>query len=282
MLGFTLFVVLAQPLHLRAQAREPGGVSFGYETTHDRFFYRFENPSTFSTDELVPHEFTQTYWGDHQWVVVRGRFNAGTHVLESELGATPQRSTRGDDYDTFFEPSGDVVVVGTTGNVSMRSWRLRQTVGLARKAGFDWSMGYQYRRDRSEFHPGLKTTSHTRPSSLESFIIYTRETTISENFALDLGLSRQWTTSNGWRVRLGVSGSPATNARLTTLLPDKYPGQTIVFTAIVGAVSPSFSATYGNKWPLTFSAGYTRTFSYLKSRQFERKAARLGFEIGFN
>ena len=66
----------------------------------------------------------------------------------------------------------------------MRSWRARQTIGLGRKAGIDWSLGYQYRSDRSEFHPGLKSTTHTRPSSYEELWIYTRETTISRASSL--------------------------------------------------------------------------------------------------
>jgi hypothetical protein len=162
----------------------------------------------------------------------------------------------------------------------MQSWRVRQTIGLGRKGGADWSVGYQYRRDHSGYHPGLKSTTHTQPPSTESFWIYTRETTISENYALEFGASRRWTTSSGWRLNLGADGSPVTNARLTTLLPDKYPGRTIVFTAVVGMLSPHVSVTYGSRWPVTVSAGYTRTFSYLHSRQFRRDAVRVGLGIG--
>lgn len=94
---------------------------------------------------------------------------AGSRLLETEAAATPQRSTRGDDYDTFFEPSGNVVIVGTTGGVSMRSWRVQQMIVLGKKAGADWLIGYQYRQDRSEFHPGLKSTRHTQPPSFDEF-----------------------------------------------------------------------------------------------------------------
>ena len=53
------------------------------------------------------------------------------HVFfQSEFAVTRRRVTRGDDYDTFFQPTGDVVVAGTTGDVAMRSWRARQTIGL--------------------------------------------------------------------------------------------------------------------------------------------------------
>lgn len=281
----TLLTILAiaalRSAPVAAQQREPGGISVAVETTRDRFHYRFENPSSFGTVELVPHEFTQTYWGDNQWLVVRARFNAGAHLFESEIAATPQKTARGDDYDTFRQPSGDIVVAGTTGNVSMRSFRIRQTIGLGRKAGLDWNAGYRYRRDRSVFHPGVKTITHTQPSSVETSIIYTRETTMSENSELGFGAGRRWTIGR-WRMRLGADVAPATRATLTTLLPDKYPGQTIVFSALVFGVDPGFTITRGNRWPVRFSAGYSRTFSYVKSRQFERNAATVGIGFGWS
>ena len=51
----------------------PVAVSVGYEVHRDRIRYRFENPSNFSTPFLVPHEFTQGYVADNQWLVVSTR-----------------------------------------------------------------------------------------------------------------------------------------------------------------------------------------------------------------
>src|SRR5260221_10708152 len=112
-------VLVLRTASVSAQNLPPNGVSVSIETTRDRWHYRFENPSSFSTAELVPHEFTQTYWGDNQWVVFGLRLaplaQGRGRLFETEIAATRPRTTRGDDYDTFFQPSGDVVVAGTTG-----------------------------------------------------------------------------------------------------------------------------------------------------------------------
>jgi hypothetical protein len=256
------------------------GVSVGVETTRDRFHYRFENPSSFGTIDLVPHEFTQTYWADNRWLVVRARFGPSNHPLVSKFAITPSRTTRGDDYDTFFQPTGDVVVTGTTGDVVMRSWRALQTIGLGRAGGLDWNIGYQFRHDRSVFGPGLKTITHTRPASLESSIIYTRETTMSTVYGLVIGLDKRW-TAGSWSGAFGVEASPATQARLTTLLPDKYPGQNIVFSGVAVTVDPSFTIAYGRRWPVSVTAGYFHSFNYSHSSQFVRKAASVGLSVGY-
>jgi hypothetical protein len=276
-----LFAV-GQPKPLLAQGPQldSGGISAGVETTRDRFHYRFENPSSFGTVELVPHEFTQTYWADNQWLVVRARFGPRSHLFESEFAVTPSRTTRGDDYDTFFQPTGDIVVSGTTGDVAMRSWRAQQTIGLGRGAGVEWNIGYQFRHDRSVFGPGLKTTSHTQPASLESSIVYTRETTMSAVYGLVLGVDEGW-HAGSWSGALGIEASPASRARLTTLLPDKYPGQTIVFSALIASVDPSVTISYGRHWPVSVTAGYFRTFSYTHSSQFVRDSVQAGVSVGY-
>jgi hypothetical protein len=261
----------SMPSAALAQAPDPPRIDIAYERTRDRFHYRFENPSSFDTSELVPHEFTQTYWGDNNWLVLRGTFKAGARLLETEVAATPQVSTRGDDYDTFFQPSGDIVVVGTTGGVSMRSWRVSQTIGLTKSAGVDWSVGFQYRQDRSEFHPGLKSTQHSQPPSREEEWIYTRETTISRTYGVAVRPRRSW-EGTSWRVILAGDVVPLMTGRLTTLLPDKYPGRTIVFSAVVMSAEPKIMVELGPSRRITISSGYNRTLSYLKSRQFVRQA----------
>jgi len=162
----------------------------------------------------------------------------------------------------------------------MRSWRVKQMIGLARKAGVEWAIGYYYRQDRSEFHPGLKSTRHTQPPSHEEFWIYTRETTISRNYGVMVRPRRTWERP-GWRVILDADVAPLMNARLTTLLPDKYPGRTIVFTALVMSVEPNVTAAFGRRWPITISAGYNSTLSYLESRQFVRHAAKIRLGAAF-
>lgn len=263
-----------------AQQTQPG-FTISYEVSRDRFHYRFENPSSFDTPALVPHDFKQEYWGDNQWVVVQARYLVGERLLETEFAATPQRTTRGDDFDTSYQPSGDVVVSGTTGNVSLRSWRVRQNIGLGDAAGLAWHVGYQYRRDRSLFHPGTKTVSHTQPASTVVSITYDRETTRSETHEVRVGARRTWGAPQGWRMGLAVDLAPTTNARATTVLPDKYPGRDILFNAIVFTVSPSVTVSHGERWPMSLSLGHTRTFSYVRSRQFERNAVSAMVRLGY-
>lgn len=195
-----------------------------YERTRDRFHYRFENPSSFDTSELVPHEFTQTYWGDNHWFVVRG-------VLRRK-----------------------------------RAWTGRSD--------------FNYRQDRSEFHPGLKLTQHTQPPSRVEEWIYTRETTISRTYGVTVRPRRTWEGA-AWRLSLGADTVPLMTGRLTTLLPDKYPGRTIVFSALVMSVEPKATIELGRRRAITISAGYNRTLSYLKSLQFVRKAANIGVGVCF-
>jgi hypothetical protein len=280
--GIAVFAFIACGVALPALAQPPErtGITMAYERTRDRFHYRFENPSSFDTTELVPHEFTQTYWGDNHWFIVRGTFTAGSRLFETEAAATPQVSTRGDDYDTFFQPSGDIVVTGTTGGVSMRSWRVSQMIGLTRTAGVDWSLGFQYRQDRSEFHPGLKSTQHTQPPSREEEWIYTRETTISRTYGVAVRPRRTWEGAS-WRLTVAGDIVPVMTARLTTLLPDKYPGRTIVFSALVMSAEPKLIVEIGRRRPITISAGYSSTLSYLKSRQFVRHAVHVAAGVCF-
>lgn len=272
--------ILAQAGAADAQEAQ-SGFTISYEVSRDRFHYRFENPSSFDTAELVPHDFKQEYWGDNHWLVLQGRYRVGERLLETEFAATPQRTTRGDDFDTFFQPSGDVVVSGTTGNVSLRSWRIRQSIPVGEAAGLAWQVGYQYRRDRSIFHPGTKIVSHTQPTSRVVSTTYDRETTTSETHELQFGARRAWGSSQGWRVWLGVDLAPTTNARLTTVLPDKYPGREILFNAIVFTVNPALTVSHGERWPLSLSVGYNRTFSYFRSREFQRNAVNVGVGIGY-
>jgi hypothetical protein len=256
-------------------------VTVSYEVSRDRFQYRFENPSRFDTPDLVPHEFTQTYWGDNQWGVVTARYRIAGSLMESEVAATPQRTTRGDDVDSFFQPTGDVVRSGTTGNVNMRSLRVRQSAAIGRAAGLSWHGGYQYRRDRSVFHPRqTKTVSHSQPPSADTFTIEGSETTLSETHEVRVGVSRQWAPARSWRVAVAVDAAPATHARLTTILPFKYPGRRIVFSALVFTLNPTLTITRGTRWPIVVSVASTQTFSYLESRQFKRRAVSATIGVG--
>ena len=97
-------------------------VSAGVDTRRDRFAYRFENDSSFDTTELVPHFFRQSYVADNPWLTVRAAFPVGRQRWTAAVAFTPETVTFGDDFDTFFQPDGDVVTSGTAGDVALRLW----------------------------------------------------------------------------------------------------------------------------------------------------------------
>jgi hypothetical protein len=263
-----------------AAAQPPPAISVGYEAAYDRFHYYFENPSTFDTSELVPHNFKQTYWGDNHWLVVSGTYRLLGMVMETSGAVTPSRETRGDDVDAFFLRSGDVATSGTSGRVDLRSFRIRHDMAFGSTRGMTWHGGYQYRRDRSEFHARqIKTVTHSRPPSSESFPIDGAETTISDVHAVHFGVSREW-AANSWRVRAKLDAAPTTYARLTTILPIKYPGREIVFSAPVLTLNPSLEIARGARWPLTVTVSVTQTFSYTDARRFHRRAVVAGIRLG--
>lgn len=262
-----------------AQPATPA-ISAGYEIAYDRFHYFFENPSTFDSPDLIPHNFTQTCWGDNQWAFVSARYRVAREVMETTFAITPSRETRGDDVDTFFLRSGDVATSGTSGRVDLRSMRIRQDVTLGTPRGLTWHAGYQYRRDRQEFHARqIKTVTHTQPASSESFPIDGAERTLSETHEVFAGISRTWQAS-GWRLRARVDASPIVQARLTTILPLKYPGREIVFAAPVFAINPLVTIERGDRWPVALVFAMTRTFGYTDARRFHRHAVTASVSIG--
>ncbi len=260
-------------------AARPFDFSLLYTLTRDRFDYYFENPSSFDTPFLIPHHFTQRYDGDAQWLALRLRYPGLGARWETEIGLAPARVTRGDDFDTFLQPDGDVVRSGTTGNVSMRSLRLAQLIGLKPQAGLSWQAGYRVRRDRSDFHEGHKSISHAKPPALERSLVTTRETTISEVHEIWFRGERRLAFGPTWAVTGSIGISPATIARLTTRLPDKYPGREIVFTATGFAVGGQLGLSRTiRRVEIEAAIDYGRAWSYRPSMQFHRTM--LGATVG--
>lgn len=144
-----------------------------------------------------------------------------------------------------------------------------------------WHAGYQYRRDRQEFHARqIKTVTHSLPTSSESFPIDGAATTISDVYEARFGVSRRWATASRWRVRARVDAAPTTLARLTTILPIKYPGREIVFSALVLTINPSLTIERGERWPIAFTISAARTMSYAESRRFDRRAVTAAIAVG--
>ena len=253
------------------RSRAPFEVSLGVEVRRDRYHYRFENPSSFDTTALVPHSFRQSYVADNRWLVVRARYRVGRQLWATEVAVTPERVTLGDDFDTFRQPNGDVVTSGTRGDVSLRSWRIAQRLVDAGSPRVRVLAGYVYRRDRARFHPADRVVTHTGPPAETRTFITTRETTISETHELRFGVDRTWRRAGGWELRAAAEGAPALVARLTTRLPDKYPGRDVVFVAFGGSAAWRLTAARAwRRWFVEASADGERAWSYVSGREFGR------------
>jgi hypothetical protein len=268
-----------------AQAQDPNvfrpGLSLGYEARHDRFRYQFDNPSRFNTVELVPHNFVQTYTADNHWATLRGRYRALGQSWETGFAVTPQRTTYGDDYDTFFQPDGNVIVSGTRGKVSMRSYEIFQRVVLGEWKGVSPSIGYRYRRDRAEFQFGASFEIQSKPPSVIIENLPINETTISQVHDVQIGFRKDWDVSREWSLVAEFDLSPTEIAHLTTILPDKYPGQKIVFLDKSLGLSSRVALVWNKgRFPLEIYFAYGRNWSYESSGELRRESSALGIRIG--
>ena len=234
MLGamFVLFIAQAPPVQPQAKSWSVGLTS---ELSRESWRFHFDNPSTYDTEELVPHFFEQTYDLDSVWLGARMAHPAGSYRGELAVLLTPQRTRRADDFDTFFQPDGNVVVTGTTGGASVRSWRIAERLQLGRWRGTDFTFEYAYHRHRARYHDGDGITTTTLPPSITHRLVTTRETTISELHELKWSVARERRAAGGtFDGAIGVV--PVTFGRLTVDLPDKYPGRLLVFQSRVGAI----------------------------------------------
>ncbi len=256
-------------------------ITVGYEVHRDHLRYRFENPSSLDTSVLVPHSFEQRYVADNQWLVGSIRYPLFHQHLESEFAVTPERTTTGSDFDTFQNPGNDTIVTGTAGDVHMRSLRVTQW-SEGRLWGVAMRVGYSYRRDQADFLPADVVTTHTNPRSDTRRFTTDRERTISEVHELPLDASKTMTRDGPWRAIVGASVSPIVFARLTTILPEKYPGQDIVFHAQVVDLGARVQLIHQRgRWPLVIAARYGRTWSYTSGGTFDRRALQLSVRLGF-
>lgn len=277
----------SRPAQSAAQAPPPSpdstphvSASVGYEAHRDRMHYGFENPSNIDTPFLVPHRFDQTYVADNQWLVASARYSIFGDVMQTEFSTTPMKATFASDLDTFFDPDDDVVVSGTAGDVSMHSFRVAHW-SEARLWGLPWRIGYVYRRDVTEFHSTERLLTHSRPPTESRTPISTHETTISQVQEIPVGVSKQVAMRSRWLLTAGADFSPIASARLTTELPEKYPGQEISFEAKIATLTAraQVDGRLGH-WLVTLRVAYGRTWSYRSSEQFSRDSLQGGVQIG--
>jgi hypothetical protein len=260
----------------------PDGVQVraGYEVHRDHLRYTFENPSNIDTEFLVPHLFTQRYVADNQWVFGSARYSIRGDVMKTEVAFTPERQTRGSDLDTFYDPGNDVVVSGTAGDVMLRSWRLTHW-SEGRLVGLRWRVGYAFRRDRSQFLPTDRIVTHSNPSSEVRSPTFGHEMTISQVHEIPVEVSRSWNVSPAWQLIPRAEISPLIFARLITKLPDKYPGQDIVFDAKSIGAGGELQIVRRGGWPIEFTVRYGQAWGYSTARQFRRDVLAAAVRVGF-
>ena len=218
----------------RAYAQAPAEeASFEAGVTIERLVseYRFENPSSFNTETLVPHFFVQHYESTQPWLVARVRYPLGRGLGETTAAYAPERTAFGSDVDTFFQPDGDVVTSGTSGDVRLRSFSIDQRLPVARLGRSSIGFQARYTNRHADFLPADRVVTHTKPPSETREFITTREMTTSHEFLVGISAAIRSEMGGGWRLEADGAGWPLVSGRLVTELPDKYPGVDVVFVA---------------------------------------------------
>jgi len=258
---------------LRAQT-----FSASVESRRDRFTYHFDNPSSFDTPQPVPHFFEQKYVADNVWLVGRAAYTAAARWFTT-AGVTASRSTTADDYDTFFNPDGSVIVAGTTGGIDMRSFMIGQRAEVARRGGLAVVAGYRLRIDRATFQLGHRTVARNG-MLVEASDVTTREATSSQLHEPLAGVTLALDPHRRWALTIESEMAPIAVARLLVQLPDKYPGRDLVFIAKAGTVSARamLSRPAGRvRLGATIDAG--RTWSYRSNARFSNQTVAIGLTI---
>ena len=251
----------------------------GVEARRDTIRYHFDNPSSTDTPFLVPHFFEQTYGADNVWVVATARYTAGAR-WETSAGIAPQRTVRADDDDTFYDPGDVVIVSGTTGDASMRSLFVSQQAEVWRAGAVQVTLGYRLRWHRFDFHLGHKTV--TRNGVLIAATDVTSpEMTDSKVHEFPIGFRASPAIGGAWRLGLSGEISPMTLARLSVQLPEKYPGQDLVFFATVFASSARVALVRAaDRWPIEIAVQVERTWSYRSTERLSRSAQSVALSAG--
>jgi hypothetical protein len=259
-----------------------GQVAVAWEARRDRHQYRFDYPSRFDTPFTVPHVVRQDYDADNHWLVARAGFRAAARRWTSEAAVAFWGSGVGQDYDTFWQPDGDVVVYGTTAETAQRSFRVAQRVELGTVAGLTTNLGYVYRRDRARFVPSDSITRHSRPPSETRAFNAARETTFSDVHDVLVGVSRRVSAGQRWTLTIAAEASPLTTARLNTVLPDKYPGRDIVLVARAFSAAPSVALSVGRgRLRASARVDYARSWPYGRANRFTRDWLGVSVIVGF-
>lgn len=270
--GAAFLLLLAQAATPPSSAWNVGVFS---ELSRESLVFRFENPSRFNTAELVPHFFEQTYDPDNLWLGAALGHPLARHRAQLRVSLTPQRTRRADDFDTFFQPDGNIVVTGTTGNASMKAWRVSERIAIGGWRPVAMSIEYSYVRHRARYHDGDGITKTTLPPSEIRRLVTTRETTKSELHEL------KW-IAEVRRGALEFEGgvSPASVGRLTVDLPDKYPGRLLIFAAKATTLEGGVAfAVERSGWAARVRLRGGRSFSWRRSERVDARSLVFAVEL---
>jgi hypothetical protein len=230
--------------------------------------YHFANPSTFDTVDPVPHFFEQRYDTSNAWIAIAASYRLGRMTARTDAGFAPRVTTAGSDLDTFFDPSGDVIVSGTDGRVSLASWEIGERLGITTWHGWRLGVTVNYRRSRADFPPDIIVVTHTQPSSVTRSFTTDRETTVSQVFESGFIADRTATLGSLWRLRTELDLLPTSRARLRVSLPDKYPDDVtaqalalgakarITIERAVGPLTAGVAATFDAAWSYGQDSAY--------------------------
>ena len=261
---------------LMSAAASAQEVSAGVEVATDRSTWHFDNPSNHDAGGLVPHYFEQHYVLDNVWVTTAAAYRAGLDWT-TRVAFTPVRQALATDYDTFFDAGNVVTVIGTTGDARLHSLKLEQALELGRLGRARLSGGYRLRVDRADFLAGDKT--ETRNGVLVSrSLITTREYTSGQTHELFVRAERRWNAGAHWEWSAQADAAPAVH-RLAIELPDKYPGQTLVYRTSGVATSGRVALTRNGAWPIALSAGASRSWNYRSTQWVRRNTLGLGLTL---
>jgi hypothetical protein len=253
-------------------------VQAGVELARDRSAWHFDNPSTYDTAELVPHYFEQRYTLDNLWLVASAAYRAGIDWRTS-AGVTPVRELSATDYDTFFDPGGITWVAGTSGNARTHSFRISQAVEIGRRGAVSFTGGYRLRLDLADFLEGNRTD--TRNGVLVSqTVVTTREYTNAQTHEVFVGAETSRPLGPRWRVRVSGEIAPTAVNRLAIELPDKYPGQTLVFRTTTGLAGGRIDLVRAARWPITVGVSAARSWKYHPDQWVSRSSIAVDVVLG--
>jgi hypothetical protein len=271
---FSLIAVLVCQAAPAAQSAPPSRpprvvVSVGLERRAEHVHYHFADPSSFDTATLVPHFFEQSYDASNSWISIAGDYGLAGAAARTEIAFTPRVTTPGSDLDTFFDPSGDVIVSGTNGLVSLGALAVSERIGIRTWRGWAIGVTVGYRRSRADFPPDFVGVTHTIPPSSTRTFTSDRETTISQVVESGFIGATRWRLGGAWHLSASVDALPITRGLLTVSLPDKYPGQNATAAAsafgargrltierVFPGVTAGAGVTVGGVWGYEPSSGY--------------------------